>query len=374
VIIFWDDLAILALMYELHEAGSLHYRSGDQIMQEMGGNPGLDEDRAAFVRTIHVMAQDDLIAFELLIHGLVSPPRPESYEYLAHLRNFTIRTNGLDRARGIKIADPPPDPGEDDGRIISKLTLEEMASIIGACYSMQQTWDFLIEAGISVEKISPTDVLADSSSIVSHVLVELEKGPRSRRRELRGFIGAWLDDRLHTGPSQTEHEKLARDLERQGWFVRDGRLVEGEPVRGADGARGDIARDARIAALHPTIREVSQRPFEAGETAAAVLEAFKAVNNRVKERSSSDADGQPLMARVFRPGDPVLRIANEGNETGQSIQAGYHHLFMGAMLGIRNPHAHEHFPGLDENEALEQLGFASMLMRRLDGARLAGEG
>lgn len=46
---------------------------------------------------------------------------------------------------------------------------------------------------------------------------------------------------------------------------------------------------------------------------------------------------------------------------------------MGAMRGIRNPHAHEHFPGLDENEALEQLGFASMLMRRLDEATFAGD-
>jgi hypothetical protein len=39
---------------------------------------------------------------------------------------------------------------------------------------------------------------------------------------------------------------------------------------------------------------------------------------------------------------------------------------MGAVVGIRNPHAHERFKPADENEALEQLGLASLLMRRLD--------
>ena len=124
--ILWDDLELLALMYALHEAGGLHYRSGDQLLQEMGGSAGVDSDRAAFVRTLHVMAQDELIAFELLVHGLVSTPRPESYEYLAHLRNFVIRTKGLDRARGIKIVDPPPEPGEDDGRSIPGLIIKDI--------------------------------------------------------------------------------------------------------------------------------------------------------------------------------------------------------------------------------------------------------
>jgi uncharacterized protein (TIGR02391 family) len=104
-----------------------------------------------------------------------------------------------------------------------------------------------------------------------------------------------------------------------------------------------------------------------------VLEAFKSVNNRVRELSSSNEDGQPLMARVFRPESPVLCLADLGDETGRNIQAGYHHMFMGAIRGIRNPHAHEHFPKLDENEALEQLGFASLLMRRLDGATFGAE-
>jgi hypothetical protein len=41
---------------------------------------------------------------------------------------------------------------------------------------------------------------------------------------------------------------------------------------------------------------------------------------------------------------------------------------MGAILGTRNPSAHERFGPLDAQEALEYLGLASLLMRRLDDA------
>jgi hypothetical protein len=38
------------------------------------------------------------------------------------------------------------------------------------------------------------------------------------------------------------------------------------------------------------------------------------------------------------------------------------------MLGVRNPRAHELFKAEDPRQALEYLGFASMLHRRLDVA------
>lgn len=41
---------------------------------------------------------------------------------------------------------------------------------------------------------------------------------------------------------------------------------------------------------------------------------------------------------------------------------------MGVMAAIRNPNAHELFDDMEEHEALEQLGLASLLTRKLDGA------
>jgi uncharacterized protein (TIGR02391 family) len=206
--------------------------------------------------------------------------------------------------------------------------------------------------------------------LLVEVFTSLAEGTSGERRELRQFIGAWLDDWLHSGPTPAARRSILSDFARQGWFVREGRLVVGQPVRGANAAGSDIARDARIAALHDRIRLVTQRLFEAGELAAAVFEAFKAVNSRVKEITGSNLDGRDLMAQAFRPDKPLLLLASAcGNRTSESVQTGYQFLFMGAMAAIRNPHAHEPAEDLTENEALERLAFASFLMRQLDDAR-----
>jgi uncharacterized protein (TIGR02391 family) len=379
VSIFWDDIEILRVLDERETGVRSGIFNGLELMQAIAVQREValtEEDYHSFVRELLALEKGGLVTWTVMSSAgrvrEISPSDPN--DYLQNIRDIALTVpDGRDRARNQMLQLPWPDPGEDDGHMISNLTLESIADAISREYDANQVSTFLAESGISLDYI-PYAANNSASDEVLQTLSDLESGTSGQRRELRRFIGAWLDDRLHTGSSDDERTKIAADLARQGWFVRDGRLVVGEPVRGANRAGTDIARDARIAALHPTIREVSQRPFEAGEPAAAVLEAFKAVNNQVKERSASDADGQQLMARVFRPGDPVLYIADATSETGRSVQAGYHQMFMGAMLGIRNPHAHEHFPGLDENEALEQLGFASLLMRRLDDARLAGDG
>ena len=46
---------------------------------------------------------------------------------------------------------------------------------------------------------------------------------------------------------------------------------------------------------------------------------------------------------------------------------------MGVTRGIRNPDAHEQFRPLNEEESFEELSLASMLMRRLDAAKIKQE-
>jgi hypothetical protein len=41
---------------------------------------------------------------------------------------------------------------------------------------------------------------------------------------------------------------------------------------------------------------------------------------------------------------------------------------MGSQHAVRNPHAHEQFGELEEDEAFEPLALASLLMRKLDQA------
>lgn len=64
--IYLDDLELLAVMLRLHDADQLHYQTGEQLLQHLGGSPGLDASRNAFTRLLHVAAEDELMSFDLI--------------------------------------------------------------------------------------------------------------------------------------------------------------------------------------------------------------------------------------------------------------------------------------------------------------------
>lgn len=121
--------------------------------------------------------------------------------------------------------------------------------------------------------------------------------------------------------------------------------------------------------FHPDIGRVSGRLLANAHAGQAIFEAFKAVNNRVKDMSDLDEfDGKALMAKAFSEQEPVLRLNEARNRSDRDEQEGFKLIFMGAMLGIRNPKAHESVEDVDGDRAAEYLALASLLMRRLDDA------
>ncbi|MCX0276143.1 TIGR02391 family protein [Nocardia zapadnayensis] len=62
----------------------------------------------------------------------------------------------------------------------------------------------------------------------------------------------------------------------------------------------------------------------------------------------------------------MLDVGVEEGRSGLDEREGFFYLFRGAMVGIRNPKAHELARGDDPDEALEVLALASLLHRRLD--------
>lgn len=371
MLIFWDDIELLQVVDESERENSIATRSGLALMQTVARRRGLIsavEDYGPFVRECLLARDAGLITFTQVLWPNGPPPNPhDPNEYLQRIQNIGLTIAGRDRARGRRIQVELPAPDEDDGRLLRGSTIEDVARAIGEAYTGTQLERFLTESGVSRDNV-PEFAGGTKWEFVYNVLVTLGEGGSAQRRELWAFLGAWLDDRLHSGPEAELQARIARDLARQGWFVRDGRLVIGEPIKAQPPPGHTVARDARLAALHPNVLEVVRPLFEDGYRAPAILEAFKAVNNRVKALSQLDADGKDLMARAFRPEEPVLELAGPETETGRNIQAGYHLMFMGAVVGIRNPRAHEQFEAMDENEALEELAFASLLMRRLDDA------
>ncbi len=274
---------------------------------------------------------------------------------------------GRDRARGRKILKPLPSPDEDDDRPIAGMTLEDIARAIGDAYTGSQLPKFLRDSGIPSEFIQAPPT-GSKWEYVMAVLEHLHDGGSDARRALRNFIGRWLINKLHTWPRDDARQRIIASLAQQGWHIRDETLVIGEQQTAHPGALLPLGRDERIAALHATVREVTDRYLDSGHMEVAIFEAFKALNNRVKAMTGLEADGTDLMAKAFNDDNPPIRLADLSTESGRNIQAGFRFLFMGAVRGIRNPDAHELFQPLGEEEALERLGFASMLMRRLDEA------
>lgn len=121
--------------------------------------------------------------------------------------------------------------------------------------------------------------------------------------------------------------------------------------------------------IHPQIISVAKGRFDNGHYADAVEAAFKEINMRVKkiykDRTSVEKDGAKLMQAAFSVQNPTIKLGDISTETGANIQQGYMEMFAGAMIGIRNPQAHNNLLITKEN-AVRKLHYASMLMYKLD--------
>jgi uncharacterized protein (TIGR02391 family) len=137
----------------------------------------------------------------------------------------------------------------------------------------------------------------------------------------------------------------------------------------AQPARTAPVRRLSIEGLHPDVIDAAGDLFADGHFASAILEAFKRVELRVRAESGLQGAGQDLMARAFQGEPAAIDVRVEAGQSGQDEQEGFRFLFMGAARGIRNPKAHEAVSQLDPQRALEYLGFASLLMRRIDDSR-----
>lgn len=117
------------------------------------------------------------------------------------------------------------------------------------------------------------------------------------------------------------------------------------------------------------IRQASGALFRDRYYARAVEEAFKCLNNAVKDKSGlSSTDGAGLMTTVFSANSPILKLNEFQSDSDKKEQQGYMEIYAGSMTGIRNPRAHEHTLVDSQDVALELLVLANHLMRKLEGS------
>ncbi|MFC1949253.1 TIGR02391 family protein [Chloroflexota bacterium] len=118
--------------------------------------------------------------------------------------------------------------------------------------------------------------------------------------------------------------------------------------------------------FHNEIIMASKSLFESKHYAEAIFEAFKAVENFVRETTGLSLYGKQLMASAFNEDNPLIQVTEAG-KINRDVQEGFKFLFMGAMGGIRNPKAHYRIIQRDPYITLEYLGFASFLLKRIEG-------
>jgi uncharacterized protein (TIGR02391 family) len=118
-----------------------------------------------------------------------------------------------------------------------------------------------------------------------------------------------------------------------------------------------------IMGLHPKIADRCQSSFMARKYDSAVLEAFKAVEEAVREKAAAPATefGVALVSYAMNPKNPRLLFSAIPAE-----QEGYHALFRGAIGALKNPLSHRSIGHSDPVRVFEHLAFASLLMRLID--------
>ena len=115
------------------------------------------------------------------------------------------------------------------------------------------------------------------------------------------------------------------------------------------------------------LREFTRGLFADGHYSMAVLKAFMYVNNIVKVRSGlSDVDGVKLIQKALSWESPLIKLNKGKTDSDRNEQIGYKEILVGAMRGIRNPRAHEHALVDGPGEALELLGMAHNLLRKIN--------
>jgi uncharacterized protein (TIGR02391 family) len=122
--------------------------------------------------------------------------------------------------------------------------------------------------------------------------------------------------------------------------------------------------------FHPAIVNASKSLFETKHYAQAIFEAFKAVNNFVKDKTQLSLDGKDLMAQVFKEDIPIIKLNVLKSKSDKDEQEGFKFIFMGSMLGIRNPKAHDDIIQRDPYRTIEYLGLASLLIKIAEQGKL----
>jgi uncharacterized protein (TIGR02391 family) len=119
--------------------------------------------------------------------------------------------------------------------------------------------------------------------------------------------------------------------------------------------------------FHKDVVEASRNQFVNYAFPDSVFSAYRKLLICVQHKSGNFSDdGLNLITSVFSPKNPILQSGLARITKDSSIQEGIMHLFMGAVLSVRNVFAHKDVYITDVDDTIDYLSFASFLFDILD--------
>ena len=109
--------------------------------------------------------------------------------------------------------------------------------------------------------------------------------------------------------------------------------------------------------------------FRDGHFNEAVRKALERFEKRIQDALDDHKTfGRDLMAKTFNEQNPQIALNAMKSANDRSEQEGFKFLTMGAMSGMRNLYSHGDVDQMTAIDAIERLGFVSLLFKRIDKA------
>ena len=236
------------------------------------------------------------------------------------------------------------------------------------------------EISLGIEKlrrrIAEVQGLRDGVAYSDQRVKNAEKNIRDTVREVFGPRSPEFGDHEHHDIWHGSHNYMDHDDMRQAKFragvpqsvtMLEGLISRLEEKRADAAASPDAGAKVSFEglSLHQRIADACVDQYRDGHYESAVFAASRALVNYVKERSGKhELDGSKLMTTVFSKNNPILAFNDLNDDSDRDEQEGMMYLFMGAVLGIRNPRGHA---GRDDTaqRGLEHIMLLSLLANRV---------
>src|SRR4051812_6350397 len=124
----WDDLQLLRWIDEMEEPGQ-YVGNGLSLLEQLARRAGVPpyEFSREFANELALAHDKGYLAWRVSSDQWAShsSPAADATQWLQTFDDIKLTLDGRDRARGRVVQTALPDPDEDDGRMITGLTMEE---------------------------------------------------------------------------------------------------------------------------------------------------------------------------------------------------------------------------------------------------------